>query len=215
VTKPLVRFNPAPGWPPAPEGWLPPKGWTPDPEWPPAPVGWRITVLAGPTALGGGALIGGAGTADVKGKILVDEDGLLIAPGWRGQKPCQVIVRWDQVTRIEIDGRDAQAARTTSSGRIAFSPIKTSHTRSSTQVAALTVVELYTTDRVYAVRVSASPSRIRSALGPWVARLAQALPHEASSEGDLVERLRQLAALRDEGILTEGEFATQKAKFLA
>src|SRR5215469_2755274 len=32
-----MRFNPPPGWPPAPEGWAPGPGWQPDPWWPPAP----------------------------------------------------------------------------------------------------------------------------------------------------------------------------------
>lgn len=36
------RFNAAPGWPPVPEGWMPPPGWQPDPAWPPAPPGWQF-----------------------------------------------------------------------------------------------------------------------------------------------------------------------------
>lgn len=38
------RFNPAPGWPDAPDGWLPPEGWTPDRSWPPAPPGWQLVI---------------------------------------------------------------------------------------------------------------------------------------------------------------------------
>lgn len=38
------KFNPAPGWPPAPEGWLPFAGWQPDPSWPPAPAGWQVVI---------------------------------------------------------------------------------------------------------------------------------------------------------------------------
>jgi hypothetical protein len=38
------RFNPAPGWPAAPEGWSPEPGWKPDPTWPPAPAGWQLWV---------------------------------------------------------------------------------------------------------------------------------------------------------------------------
>ena len=38
----MVRFNPPPGWPPVPEGWLPPQGWAPDPAWPDAPPGWSF-----------------------------------------------------------------------------------------------------------------------------------------------------------------------------
>lgn len=38
------RFNPPPGWPPAPPGFAPPSGWRPDPSWPPAPPGWPFWV---------------------------------------------------------------------------------------------------------------------------------------------------------------------------
>lgn len=41
-----LRFNPAPGWPPAPEGWEPFPGWEPDASWPPAPEGWHYWVGA-------------------------------------------------------------------------------------------------------------------------------------------------------------------------
>src|SRR5260221_5152237 len=41
-----LRFNPAPGWPRPPEGWVPPEGWQPDPAWPPAPEGWSFWVPA-------------------------------------------------------------------------------------------------------------------------------------------------------------------------
>jgi uncharacterized protein DUF4190/putative regulator of septum formation len=39
-----LRFNPAPGWPPPPPGFVPPPGWQPDPAWPPAPPGWQLWV---------------------------------------------------------------------------------------------------------------------------------------------------------------------------
>lgn len=38
------RFNPPPGWPTQPEGWIPPPSWAPDPTWPPAPPGWQFWV---------------------------------------------------------------------------------------------------------------------------------------------------------------------------
>jgi hypothetical protein len=40
------KFNPPPGWPEQPEGWVPPPGWTPDPNWPPPPAGWQFWVPA-------------------------------------------------------------------------------------------------------------------------------------------------------------------------
>jgi hypothetical protein len=38
------RFNPPPGWPPPPPGFVPAPGWQPDPSWPPAPPGWQFWV---------------------------------------------------------------------------------------------------------------------------------------------------------------------------
>lgn len=35
------RFNPPPGWPPAPPGWMPPPEWIPPSHLPPAPAGWQ------------------------------------------------------------------------------------------------------------------------------------------------------------------------------
>ncbi len=43
-TRPRARFNPPPGWPPAPEGWFPPAGWRPDASWPAPPPGWQLFV---------------------------------------------------------------------------------------------------------------------------------------------------------------------------
>ena len=34
------QFNPPPGWPRPPAGWVPPDGWKPDPNWPPEPTDW-------------------------------------------------------------------------------------------------------------------------------------------------------------------------------
>lgn len=39
-------------------------------------------------------------------------------------------------------------------------------------------------------------------------------PAPAAGGDDMFEQLRQLAALKDQGILTEAEFATQKARIL-
>lgn len=53
-----MRFNPAPGWPAPPPGWMPPPGWAPDPRWPPAPPGWCFWVAEtgyAPTHLGAGS----------------------------------------------------------------------------------------------------------------------------------------------------------------
>jgi hypothetical protein len=38
------RFNPPPGWPPAPEGFRPTPGWRPPASWPAPPPGWQLWV---------------------------------------------------------------------------------------------------------------------------------------------------------------------------
>lgn len=37
-----MRFNPPPGWPQPPEGWVPPAGWNLDPSWPAPPDDWQL-----------------------------------------------------------------------------------------------------------------------------------------------------------------------------
>lgn len=38
------QFNPAPGWPTPPAGWIPDANWRPPADWPPAPPGWRFWI---------------------------------------------------------------------------------------------------------------------------------------------------------------------------
>lgn len=52
--------------------------------------------------------------------------------------------------------------------------------------------------------------------GPAEAAPAPATPAPAAAgEGSTIEQLRQLGELKEQGILTEEEFAAQKAKLLA
>ena len=46
-----ATFNPPPGWPAPPVGWVPPAGWTPDPAWPAPPEGWQLWVSPTTTSL--------------------------------------------------------------------------------------------------------------------------------------------------------------------
>lgn len=41
-----LTFNPPPGWPKPPAGWVPPRGWTPDPSWPELPENWQLWIQA-------------------------------------------------------------------------------------------------------------------------------------------------------------------------
>jgi hypothetical protein len=69
------RWRPAPGWPPAPVGFVPDGDWSPDPSWPSAPqgwTGWRINrgsliaaaVLGAATLFFAYALLGSVSDAD-------------------------------------------------------------------------------------------------------------------------------------------------------
>ena len=42
MTDDHLVFNPPPGWPKPPDGWVPPRGWSPDPAWPDPPQGWQL-----------------------------------------------------------------------------------------------------------------------------------------------------------------------------
>lgn len=48
MSDPKQKFNPPPGWPRPPNGWVPPKGWTPDPSWPQPPPGWQLWISVEP-----------------------------------------------------------------------------------------------------------------------------------------------------------------------
>jgi hypothetical protein len=89
------RFNPAPGWPPPPPGFVPPPHWQPDPSWPPAPPGWQIWVddsapdprqATGPQATGPQARASGAPTGPIRVQARPGEFGgsLADASPWAG-----------------------------------------------------------------------------------------------------------------------------------
>ena len=60
-----------------------------------------------------------------------------------------------------------------------------------------------------------TPVELRAKIAPWAARLAPE-PEEAPAPSvDRVDRVRELADLRDRGALTEEEFASEKARLLA
>ena len=84
------RFNPPPGWPPAPAGWVAPPGWQPDPSWPEPPRGWQPWVedrpAISPEAQDSLLAIAG-GTAVVLGSLMpwisFNSAGVEVRPGAR------------------------------------------------------------------------------------------------------------------------------------
>lgn len=55
----------------------------------------------------------------------------------------------------------------------------------------------------------------QAAAAPAAAPVEAAAPAAAPDSDDLINKLKELANLRDQGILTEAEFNDQKAKILA
>jgi hypothetical protein len=82
-----LRFNPAPGWPSPPPGFLPPPDWRPDPSWPPAPAGWQFWVDDGvpdPRQATGPQPSVGDGPPGVQAKPGEFGSGPAGAPPWAG-----------------------------------------------------------------------------------------------------------------------------------
>ena len=48
----------------------------------------------------------------------------------------------------------------------------------------------------------------------WAEQDAEAQPASGGGQGDTIAQLKELAELRDQGVLTDQEFADQKAKLL-
>jgi hypothetical protein len=91
VTAGRMRFNPPPGWPPAPAGWVAPPGWQPDPSWPEPPPGWPLWVADRPVIslkAKDSLLAMAGGTAVFLGSLLpwisVNSADVTYTPGARG-----------------------------------------------------------------------------------------------------------------------------------
>lgn len=90
MTARTTRFNPPPGWPPAPAGWVAPPGWQPDPSWPAPPPGWQLWVADRPAispAAQDALLAMAGGAAVILGSLLpwvsFNSAGVEIRPGAR------------------------------------------------------------------------------------------------------------------------------------
>ena len=77
------RFNPPPGWPPAPQGWTPPPGWTSPTSWPAPAAGWTWYLPPISPALRKrptGLILGGSVAAGVAIFLLVVIAGAVAGP---------------------------------------------------------------------------------------------------------------------------------------
>jgi hypothetical protein len=131
--------------------------------------------------------------------------------------------------RFKVEGREAQKVKTSgrTSNRGAFSPINTSHGKQSgsAEIEAECFTHIWTqTHGEIVLKSVASPAKVQALLAPYIHKFSQSAPstpptHEPSTEvvksRSLAAELRELKALLDDGILTEGEFTSMKAAVLS
>ena len=231
------RFNPAPGWPTPPEGWLPPAGWQPDPSWPPAPPGWQVVVDDSAPSGGLGSLkaraqerfMGGSGvdsTSDPNmvwegrgqplkgigaGRYKLTRSQLYFEKGTFSTDAQQVPV----VQIIDVDLRQTMTQKARGMGTLAVHVQR----HGGTEVVLIEdipeprQVQQMINDVVREARVAvqqAANTHHYSQAAPPVA----AAPGAGSASPDPIEQLRRLGELRDAGVLTPEEFEAKKADIL-
>ena len=118
------HFNPPPGWPRPPAGWVPPVGWSPNPSWPPAPPGWKFWIeigrpepapsvarlapvtAASPATSGPGGLFGGK-----KRQLETENADLRAALDRSGALPAVVLVEERRDLEAQVANLRHQAAQ--------------------------------------------------------------------------------------------------------
>jgi hypothetical protein len=112
------------------------------------------------------------------------------------------MMRRRPIARTAVNTAVIAGTATAVSGRVARRQAGAAQQQAAAQQAAI--------DQAAAQQLAAQQAAAAAAAPPPPA--APAAP--AAVTGDLVEQLKALGALRDQGILTEEEFAAQKAKIL-
>lgn len=208
-------FNPPPGWPEAPEGWLPPEGWQPDPSWPAAPPGWELVFdLPDPDTLWtarGLTLTGfGGGKYRLTPTLLFFEKGILSTTAQ--QVPVAHIT--------DVDMRQAMVQKARGVGHVLV------HVQRANRVE-LVVLEDVPEPRaaVAIINETARAARLREQMlhnthhfAGAASHLPAAMPGPAAATAvtpDPMDQLRRLGELREAGVVTDDEFAAKKADILA
>ncbi|MEU8664110.1 PH domain-containing protein [Actinoplanes philippinensis] len=211
------KFNPPPGWPEAPGGWLPAEGWQPDPSWPPAPPGWQLVVeLGDPDTLWsakGMTLTGlGGGKYRLTSTLLYFEKGIVSTNAQ--QVPVAHI--------IDVDMRQAMVQKARGVGNVLV------HVQRASSIE-IVVLEDVPEPRtaVAIINETARLGRLREqqlhnthhyagmAAHQPMAMAAPAATAAAPAPVDPMEQLRRLGELRQAGLVTDDEFTSKKSEILA
>jgi hypothetical protein len=202
------RFNPPPGWPPAPAGWTPHDGWEPDPSWPSMPPGWPLWLP----------------DSSVQPEPLGVRDGPLSAKGHNGR------VTFDgQFVTLSRKGFFAQTRVGRGEKRIPIMQIVAVQWKSAgvlmgsiqfTISGGSEVRSKFGRQNHDANRDENSVTFYRYDQRPFevlraAIEAAIASPGAPSAAPDPLDELRKLGELRDARVLTQAEFEQQKALLLA
>lgn len=224
MTAQRMRFNPAPGWPAPPAGWLPEPGWTPDPSWPPAPPDWPLLVadvVVSP--------LGRVGVIDQAAARAPTPAAPLYAKGHSGQITFDgqfiTLTRKGFVARTQVGKGEKRIplASVTSvqwkpavlEGYIQFSLAGGNETRSKF---GRQTRDARTDENSVSFTKGQQPGfeRLRTAIENAIAEryAPTAVVAPVAAAPDLADQLARLADLRDRGVLTDEEFQVQKARLL-
>jgi hypothetical protein len=169
----------------------------------------------------GSGTIHGLPAGRKRGRFFFDAIGIYLCPNVYGSKPQELLISWSDVTQMDVSGQEASTARTRARGheRKAFHVFREQvKINETTTTPAQTTIALSTPDRRYSVQTNASPSSTLGALGEIMARIEShgptAGPIAAETPKLIADELAKLAALRDQGVLTDDEFAVEKARLL-
>jgi hypothetical protein len=152
--------------------------------------------------------------------LIVDEDGVHLRGGFAG-KDDLFSVPWEQVAALSAEGPDQVETRFTATRVALMGPFALAFKKDK-KSDCFVVVELVDGEFLFQVRKKSQPE-LRADLAPWVRRpRGQKLPDPVAVPGgqaidhggERIRQLKDLAELRDQGVLTDEEFAVEKARVL-
>lgn len=218
----MSSWNPPPNWPKPPPGWSPPPGWQPDPAWGPAPAGWRFTAEtigdpAEPTLWEGAAqtLAGAATGGKVAARYRITKWHLYFESGLITTNSQQVPMHLIR----DVDVRQSMTQKARGVGDVLVhvlteqSPVVMVSVQDPKAVRDI-VNRAASEARAHYQRQQTTQYHQGLVPVPTQPVAAPSAPPPAASGPTLIEQLKELASLRDAGVLTDEEFAAQKAKVL-
>jgi hypothetical protein len=157
-------------------------------------------------------------------RLTMSDDGIQVRVGFR----TLIKEPWKNITGLSAEGPDQVQTRFTATRLVLLGPLGLAFKKE--KKSAFLVVEGTFGEFIFEVKKK-SPMELQAAVVPWKKRLSggdkngeptlPSSPHEATASSERtpdrerVEVLKELAELRTQGVLTDEEFAAEKARLLA